>query len=526
MNKLANIVIKNIKVIWVIGTILSLLCCLYVNWYLSISRSYNDISLVAKNISNHVDGFIEDLFQEAYTIPIYEKNISECTNSISPYLQHIINNNPKISGLIIKDNKSKIVCSTLPDNDSFITATIQPRSILGPFRLAMFEQPIYVFEQKIGNYQIGLLILSSELENMLQSSNSITNSIELYNIFQKKPFLRIEQDSEKHRWKISKNMDSLSPSNTQTMYAEEKLQSINGVDVVVFENHNTVLYNLWFSEGLFALGVLLLSFILYLLVRDLITKKYSLHNAMKLAIKRGEFYPVYQPIFDRIKEMYTGVEVLLRWQDNQDEIIMPDFFIKEAEITGLIVPITLQIIETSFQQTKAILDEDPEFHLAFNISALHFTDQNFFNNVYQLTEYYQISPMQIIFEVTERDLLDKNDDIFVTKMQELIHRGYSLAVDDYGTGHASISYLQHFPFNYLKIDQLFVKAIGTKAITESLIDTIIRLAKSLNLIIIAEGVETDEQFNYLSENDVRFLQGWYFSKALSIEHLIELLKEK
>ena len=109
-------------------------------------------------------------------------------------------------------------------------------------------------------------------------------------------------------------------------------------------------------------------------------------------------------------------------------------------------------------------------------------------------------------------------------MQELRQAGFSLAVDDYGTGHASISYLHNFPFNYLKIDKLFIQAIGTKAITESLNDVIISMAKRLDLVIIAEGVETEEQVNYLSENGVRFLQGWYFSKALPIEILTSLLQ--
>lgn len=109
-------------------------------------------------------------------------------------------------------------------------------------------------------------------------------------------------------------------------------------------------------------------------------------------------------------------------------------------------------------------------------------------------------------------------------MLELRNTGYSLAVDDFGTGHASISYLQHFPFNYLKIDKLFIQAIGTKAITESLNATIIHMAKDLKLHIIAEGVETAEQVEYLKKNEVYILQGWYFSKALSIEQLVDLLQ--
>jgi sensor c-di-GMP phosphodiesterase-like protein len=250
-----------------------------------------------------------------------------------------------------------------------------------------------------------------------------------------------------------------------------------------------------------------------------------LHGAIKKAIKSRRFYPVYQPLYDTKSHTYSGAEVLLRWQGN-NEIIMPELFIKEAEGTGLIVPITIQIIETAFQETKAILDSTPTFHLSFNICALHFTELNFFTQFYKLVDQYSISPHQILFEITERDLLDEHNKQYINKMHELREAGYSLAVDDYGTGYSSISYLQYFPFNYLKIDKLFIHAIGTKAITETLNDVIINLAKKINVTIIAEGVETKEQVNYLVLHEVQFLQGWYFSKELSIEQLIDLLKEK
>lgn len=273
-------------------------------------------------------------------------------------------------------------------------------------------------------------------------------------------------------------------------------------------------------------GLLLLIFsLLYWLIRKSIAHRTSLLRMMKLAVKSKEFYPSYQPIFDNISQRFTGAEILVRWQSNQDQVIMPDLFIHEAENSGLIIPITLQIIETAFREFQDILQDHSYFHLAINISALHFTDPHFFKKFFLLKEYHNISASQIVFEVTERDLLDTNNPIFSNTMQKLRQAGFSLAIDDYGTGHASISYLQHFPFNYLKIDKIFIQAIGTKAITESLNDAIINMAKSLNLKIIAEGVETEEQRNYLSKNGVQFFQGWYFSKAIPIEELTRLLKE-
>jgi sensor c-di-GMP phosphodiesterase-like protein len=150
---------------------------------------------------------------------------------------------------------------------------------------------------------------------------------------------------------------------------------------------------------------------------------------------------------------------------------------------------------------------------------------HFFEQLDTLRAYYAIQSKHLVFEVTERELLNVNDALLTSKMKTLRDAGFSMAVDDFGTGHASISYLRHFPFNYLKIDKLFIHAIGTHAITESLNDAIIKMAQGLDLTIIAEGVETQEQIDYLVSNKVRYLQGWYFSKGVSIDAIKDLLKE-
>lgn len=288
--------------------------------------------------------------------------------------------------------------------------------------------------------------------------------------------------------------------------------------------YQPLFFNTWLHQVFLFIDIFVISYFSYFLLQNLLRRYYFLDWSIKKAIKNKQFYPIYQPLFNTQLNDYSGAEVLLRWKDNDDVIIMPDFFITEAERTGLIIPITLQIIDIALNEIQNILHTQPHFLLSFNIGALHFIDSSFFNQFYQLLDNYKISSKQILLEITERDLLDINNKIYIKKMQELREKGFSLAVDDYGTGHASISYLQYFPFNYLKIDKLFIHAIGTKAITESLNDAIIDLAKKINLIIIAEGVETREQVNYLLKNEIQFLQGWHFSKALSIEQLKSLLQ--
>ncbi|WP_018578664.1 EAL domain-containing protein [Legionella shakespearei] len=522
--KISLLLYKHFKLFWLVLTVIALILALWINWNLSLSRSYKDISGVATDLSNNVDGFIEDLFQEVYTLPIYGKNFTDCKNGIYPYLEHITLNNPNIAGLTISDNDHKLLCSTLPHNEAVISTTVHARTILGPFKLSLFEQPVYLVQQKMGHYYIGIFVVASVLQNILKTEYDSSNSVALHNQFEKKNIIRIEYNEHNDAWILSHRPDDHSPVNSQFMFALDKLQSIEGVLVVVFENHKTIMSNLFYSELYAALLTLLISYFLYTLLKNTMTRHYSLLGSMKQALKNGEFFPEYQPVYDCKRKGFSGVEVLLRWKDNNEQIIMPDLFIPEAEQSGLIVPMTLQIVETTFAETQSILHQDPQFHLAINLSALHFTDPSFFPQFEQFLEKYSVKPEQIIFEVTERDLLDKNDSIFSGTMKELRAKGYSLAVDDYGTGHASISYLQHFPFNYLKIDKLFVQSIGTNAITESLNDAIIQMAKGIQLKIIAEGVETKEQANYLSENGVQFLQGWYFSKSLTIKKLKQLLE--
>lgn len=523
LHKLSLIIYKRFTFFWILITFILLLGALYINWQRSLNNTYQDISETAIKLSNHVDRFIEDLIQDVYTLPVYEKNFSDCKAGLTPHLKRISLNHPKIAGLIVSNNNN-LICSTLDDINGIVLTNKRARNISDPFNLSVFDQPIYLIQQKMGSYHIGILILASTIKNVLSPSDNSSSAIALYDNYEKKSILRIVPNPVHSGWLVSNNLGPLSQRSTQSLFAFHKLYSIDGISVVVFANNDIVLHHLVNSETLVILIILITSCLLYFVMKNIITKRYSLLGAMKAAIKNKEFYPEYQPLFDKETSRYTGAEVLLRWQDKQNQIIMPDLFIEEAEANGLIVPITLQIVEIAFDQTKAILNNYPHFHLAFNISALHFTDLEFFYKFNLLVKEYAISPTQIILEVTERDLLDKNNDIFFSKMQELRQAGFSLAVDDYGTGHASISYLHNFPFNYLKIDKLFIQAIGTKAITESLNDAIISMAKRLDLVIIAEGVETEEQVNYLSENGVRFLQGWYFSKALPIEILTSLLQ--
>lgn len=516
-------VYKQFKIIWIVVTLIALMLSLYVNQAISYKHCYQELLNNAKDLSKQIDSFIEDLHQEIYSLPFHGKNIYQCTQALDRDLERIVINNPKISGLIIADNEHHAICSTIEPNTLDVRLEGPSHSLLGPFTSARFDQPFYIVRQKTGPYYIDVILVASVLETELEISHSLSSAVVLYNNLIKKELIRIEHDADQNGWKISPNNHQTDLNSARLVTVE--LPGLDNIVLQVFENTRTVQYQLWLNLIPILLSILILSFLLYTIISRNINNHYSLNGAIKLALRNKQFFPVYQPTFDRQHNNFCGVEILLRWENYDNDIIMPDTFIEEAESSGLIVPITLQILTIAFSEFKSILKKNPSFYLAINLSVIHFKNPLFFNSFEALRKRFKIQTKQILFEITERNLLDINDPLFIKKMNKLRALGYSLAIDDYGTGHASIAYLQRFPFNYLKIDKLFIHAIGTKAITESLNDAIIQMAKGLNLVIIAEGVETKEQVDYLAKNEVRYLQGWYFSKAVSIDKIMELIQE-
>lgn len=523
LDKAMFIISKQFKLVWGLITLFALALILYSTYQISYERSYNDLVTVTKDLSKNLDGMIEDLFQEAYTLPIYGRNIKKCTNDLNNNLKRIVFNNPNISGLAISDHTNRPICSTFSPHILEAVANKHPRTLLGPFMLVLFDQPVFFIRQKIGPYHIDIVLVAAILKNNLKTSNSWASSVVLYDRWNKKNIIEIQRSTDSNHWMLNL-IDS--PIKPNELVVSDELQSIDGITLKLFTNNEAIQHYLLLIEFVSALSTLIIFYLLYLFMQQNISRLFSLKRAIKIAIKGKRFYPEYQPLFDQQKNKFCGAELLVRWQEFEGNVIMPDFFIEEAEASGLIIPITLQIVETAFQEFQDILRKHPKFHLAVNLTVNHFKDPLFFNKFYFLKKKYGISAQQIIFEITERHLLDTRNLLFINKMHELRQEHFSLAIDDYGTGHASISYLQNFPFNYLKIDKLFIHAIGTNAITESLNDAIIQMAKGLNLTIIAEGVETQEQVEYLVKNGVFYLQGWYFSKAVSIDKIKELIEEK
>ncbi|EKM5760486.1 cyclic di-GMP phosphodiesterase [Cronobacter turicensis] len=242
------------------------------------------------------------------------------------------------------------------------------------------------------------------------------------------------------------------------------------------------------------------------------------------AIKRNQFFVVYQPVVDAATRQIRGVEALMRWEHPNAGMIPPDAFISFAEAQGLIVPLTHHLFKLIAQDVPRLQQSlPPGAKLGINIAPGHLHSEQFKADIQKLHASLPPDYFQLVFEITERDMIREEEamDLFTW----LHEQGHEIAVDDFGTGHSALIYLERFTLDYLKIDRGFVNAIGTETITSPVLDAVISLAKRLNMVTVAEGVETQEQAKWLTVRGVNFLQGYYFSRPVRAADLPASMKE-
>lgn len=244
----------------------------------------------------------------------------------------------------------------------------------------------------------------------------------------------------------------------------------------------------------------------------------ALGNALKQALQRGELHLVYQPQLSLHDGRIVGAEALLRWNHPQWGVVSPAEFIPLAEANGLIVPIGEWVLHTALRQLRAWLDSGlPMMTMAVNLSAVQFGQSGLTGMVNQLLLKTGVPPECLELELTEAVAM-KNPEIAAEVMQALSQRGIRLSIDDFGTGYSSLSYLKRFHISQLKIDQSFVRDIGTDPDDQAIATAIVQMAHSLGMRTIAEGVETAEQLEFLRARGCDHVQGYHFSRPLLPDH--------
>jgi len=258
-------------------------------------------------------------------------------------------------------------------------------------------------------------------------------------------------------------------------------------------------------------------------MQENITARAKLEEELRLALGNNELQLYYQTQIHQ--DQVIGAEALLRWQHSRRGLVPPVEFITIAEETGLILPIGAWVLETACAQLKAwqVNELTHNFVLSINVSARQFFQAGFVAQFKDVIQRHAINPNLLKLELTESMLLHDIEDI-ITTMAALKEVGVKFALDDFGTGYSSLQYLKRLPLDQLKIDRSFVRDIDVDNRDQAVVRTIIAMAKSLELEVIAEGVETEEQKQRLLSNGCCHFQGYLFGKPMPIGEFESLLK--
>ncbi len=252
-------------------------------------------------------------------------------------------------------------------------------------------------------------------------------------------------------------------------------------------------------------------------------EKLSLDTGIHRALDNNEFSLVYQPQVNLRTGEIVGVEALLRWEHPEHGAISPSEFIPFAEESGLIIDIGYWVVKTACAELSRWRTAGlPEIRMSINISARQLMEDNIVRNIINIMKDYDVPGSCIELEITENAIMDDMDSI-IRKLQELSNHDITIAIDDFGTGYSSLSYLHKLPIQTLKIDRTFLKESRINKGDNTIINTIVAMAKGLSLNVIAEGVESQAQLEYLREIDCSEAQGFLFGKPLPSEVISQLL---
>ena len=255
-----------------------------------------------------------------------------------------------------------------------------------------------------------------------------------------------------------------------------------------------------------------------------------LHNLevekeLHIALKRNQFFLVYQPKLCLADNSITGVETLIRWRHPEKGIIPPDMFIPIAEETGQIIEIGAWVLEHSCHEMGALIREGlmpKNSKVAVNLSAKQFSDPNLLKTVLDILAQSKIDPINLELEITESIIMD-DVEAAIKIMEEIKSHGIDLSIDDFGTGYSSLSYLKRFPIDVLKVDRSFVGDIPEDKTDMAITSAVIAMAHKLSMKVVAEGIETQEQLDFLNDNNCDDGQGYLLSRPLTLPQLHHFL---
>lgn len=258
-------------------------------------------------------------------------------------------------------------------------------------------------------------------------------------------------------------------------------------------------------------------------MNDAILERLNLQNSLRAALDKKEFILHYQPQYRAADKKIMGFEALVRWNSETMGMISPARFIPIAEETHLIIPLGEWILEEAIRFIKKLhLRGYTDLIMSVNISGIQFIQKDFSEFVINLLKKYDLPPKNLELEITESVMMRSMENV-INNLDKIREAGIHIALDDFGTGYSSLNYLTKIPINTLKIDKTFIDDIGLKKDRSLLIESIVDIGHGLGLSIVAEGVETEDQYNYLLECKCERIQGYFFSRPLHEDKVLDLI---
>lgn len=256
---------------------------------------------------------------------------------------------------------------------------------------------------------------------------------------------------------------------------------------------------------------------------EVLDREFEIEKGLRRAIDKEEIRFLYQPKVNVNTGKVIGFELLVRWDSKNMGIVSPKEFIPIAENSGLLIPIGKYIIDESFKKCKELsLNTDKKFKMAINLSEVQIRDEEIVDYISKSLKKYNLDATYIELEITE-SIIMKSADKNIKTLEKIKRLGVTLALDDFGTGYSSLSYLRTLPIDVLKIDKSFIDGILIEEKSEYIINSIIELSHYLNLLVVAEGVETKEQLVYLEKSGCDIIQGYYFSKPIEFDDICKMI---
>ncbi len=272
--------------------------------------------------------------------------------------------------------------------------------------------------------------------------------------------------------------------------------------------------------------IIILSILIILLLHVSVNFRRSIKSDIQRGIRNKEFYAYYQPIVNSKNGHWIGAELLVRWLHPKHGVISPAEFIHTAESTGLINAITLHLLERAAYEKTQIQAENNNTYISINVTASMIINPRYVTELVSIISKYPSLQHNVVFEFTERETFSPTELVELKLgMQRLREVGIKWALDDFGTGYAGLSTLQSLRFDILKIDRTFVASSVTDAVTHSILDNIAEMGHTLHCTMVAEGVETAEQAEYVDDLGIKASQGYFYAKPMPFDDYLNALSQ-